>query len=96
MPITPEAIHTLAAEARLKITQDEMHRITQYMNDFLTKLEQMNELELKDIPLFDFAEVDSCPVREDSVVKYQYRDDILADAPDRDGNYYRAARILEE
>ena len=96
MSITPEEIHELAAKARLKITREEMRDITNYMNGFLAEIERMNELELKDIPLFDFAEARSCPMKEDKVVKYPHRDDILAAAPCREGDYYRVARILEE
>jgi len=96
MSITPEEIHALSADARLKITQEEMWDIILYMNNFLAKLERMNDLDLKDVPLFNFSEAVSCPMREDDIVKYPYRDDILAAAPDREGDYYRAARILEE
>ena len=95
MSITLKEIHALAAEARLNITQEELPKIIEYMDNFLTGLERMSELELKDIPLFDFEEVCSCPLREDNIVKYPYGEDILAAAPNRDGAYYRAARILE-
>ena len=96
MSITHKEIYTLAADARLNITQEELPEIIQYMDGFLAGLERMSELELKDVPLFDFEEVGSCPMREDDIVKYPYRDSILAAAPDREGDYYRAARILEE
>ena len=96
MPITPEEIHFLAAEAKLKITQEELPGIIQYMNEFLTEIERMNELDLENVPLFGFSEPDSCPMREDNIVKYPYRNDILTAAPNRDGDYYRVARILEE
>ena len=95
MSFTAEEIHALAAEVRLKITQEEMPEFIRYMDGFLAKLEQLNGLDLKDVPLFDFAEANSCPMREDNIVEYPYRDDILTAAPERDGDYFRAARILE-
>ena len=96
MPITPEEIHVLAAEAKLKITQEEMPEIIEYLNSFLTELERMNELDLKDVPLFDFQEIDSCPLREDDIVDFPRGNDLLDAAPLREGNYFRVARILEK
>ena len=58
MSMTSEEIHVLAAEARLKITQEELPEIIQYMDGFLTGLERIDGLELKDVPLFDFAETE--------------------------------------
>jgi len=96
MQITPEEIHVLAAEARLKITQEEMPEIIEYIDGFLTELERMNELELKDVPLFDYKEIESCPMREDVIVDFPRRKDLLIAAPLREGNYFRVARILEK
>ncbi|MCL1941203.1 MAG: aspartyl/glutamyl-tRNA amidotransferase subunit C [Synergistaceae bacterium] len=96
MPITPEEIRALAAEARLNITREELPEVATYLNSFLAVVERLNGLDLNDAPLFDFAEGNSCPMRDDEIVKYPRRDDILAAAPGRDGNFYRAARILEE
>ena len=96
MSITPEVIHALAAEARLNITQEEMPDMQKYLNSFLAELERMNELELNNVPLFDYSEADSCPMREDEIVEYPHRGEILRAAPDREGDYYRVARILEE
>lgn len=96
MLITSDDINALAAQARLKITKEELPEIIRYMDGFLTGLERMKELELNEVPIFSFTEIDSCPMREDNTVKYPYRDDIMAAAPDREGDYYRAARILEE
>ena len=96
MSITPEEIRVLASEARLAVTQEEMPDILNYFNSFLTELERLTELDLKDVPLFDFNEASSCPMREDEIVEYPHRDDILTAAPEREGNYYRVARILEE
>ena len=95
MSFTTEEINALAAEARLMIAQEELPEIIRYMDGFLSKLERLNGLELKDVPLFDFAETNSCPMRDDNIIEYQYRGDILAAAPEREGDYYRAARILE-
>lgn len=96
MSITPEEIRVLAADARLCITPEEMPGMVAYLGNFLTELERMNELDLEGVPLFDFAEATSCPMREDIAIEYPNRDDILASAPARDGDYYRVARILEE
>jgi aspartyl-tRNA(Asn)/glutamyl-tRNA(Gln) amidotransferase subunit C len=96
MPITPEEIHILAAEAKLKITQEEMPYLLKYLNNFLTELERMNELELEDVHLFGFTEADSCHMREDNIVEFPFRGDILAAAPDREGDYFRVARILDK
>lgn len=96
MSITQDEVHVLAADARLKITPAEMPEIIGYLNNFLAEMERMNELDLEGVPLFDFAEATSCPVREDVVIEYKDRNDILAAAPAREGDYYRVARILEE
>lgn len=96
MTITPEEVNVLALDARLKITPDEMPGMIQYLEKFLNEIKRMNELNLDGVPLFDFPEATSCPMREDIAVEYKYRDDILASAPLREGDYYRVARILEE
>lgn len=95
MSITPEEIHALARESRLNVTNEELPLILKYMGNFLIEIERMNELELENVPLFDFMET-SCPMREDIIVENPYREDILIAAPEREGDYYRVARILEE
>jgi len=99
MSITPEEIDVLAAEAKLKITREEMPEIIEYMNRFIAELERMNELELdlKNVSLlYDFKEYQSCPMRDDDIEDFAHRDDLLRDAPLSDGNYFRTARILEK
>ena len=96
MSITPEEIHALAAEARLKITQEEIPDMLKYLNNFLKELERMNELEFNNVRLFECSEADYSLMREDEIVEYPYKGDILAAAPDREGDYFRVARILEE
>ena len=99
MSITPEDVQFLAAEAKLKITHEEMPEIIKYMNRFITELERMNELELKPENvslLYDYKETESCPMRDDDIEDFAHRDDLLRDAPLSDGNYFRTARILEK
>jgi aspartyl/glutamyl-tRNA(Asn/Gln) amidotransferase C subunit len=93
MLITHEEIHILAAEAKLKITQEEMPAIIKYLCSFLAELERMNELELTDVPLFSFQEIDSCPMREDVIVDFPHSNDLLRAAPLLEGNYFRVSLI---
>ena len=81
--------------SKLSLTEDERSRISGCA-DMLA--ESFQELESYDtagaIPLVTVLDIQNV-LREDAHVKTIPRDEILANAPDRSGGYFRAPKILE-
>ncbi|HXV02090.1 MAG TPA: Asp-tRNA(Asn)/Glu-tRNA(Gln) amidotransferase subunit GatC [Gaiellaceae bacterium] len=89
MAITREEVLHVAKLARLELSDDEVERFTEQLSAILEAVDKVSELDLSDVeptahPL-DLVNVwaDDEPQPSLSV------DDALANAPDRDGNFFK-------
>lgn len=97
MPITPEDVAHVARLARLALADDERQRMASQLGRILQYVEQLAELDLRGVeplthPLADLVNV----FREDEVEPGLPREEALANAPDREGPYFRVPAVLEE
>jgi len=100
--ITNEQILHLAELARLKLTEDEIEKLTKDLNKILNYVEKINELNLKDIePLTNIIE--KLPLREDEVLDEEdikkiegINEKIIKNFSQKEGNYLKVPKILEK
>ena len=93
--ITVETVRYIAALARLRFDESEQERLASEMSEILDYVEKLNELDTSDVPpmshVLDLYNV----VREDHVLTRITRDEALKNAPDTDGTYFRAPKVIE-
>jgi aspartyl-tRNA(Asn)/glutamyl-tRNA(Gln) amidotransferase subunit C len=100
--ITKEQILHLAELARLKLTDDEIEKLTEDLNKILSYVEKIQELNLKDIePLTNILE--RLPLREDEIlgeeerkIIEEIREKIIKNFPQKEGSYLKVPKILEK
>ncbi len=95
MPIDARAVHQAAALSRLEVDPSEEGRFVKELQSILAYVEQLQALDVSGIePTSQVgAGVKTAP-REDRVVPSDVREEALAQAPDRDGDYFRVLRVV--
>lgn len=92
--ISKEKIYHLAKLARLKLTEDELQRLTQDLNKILAYVEKINELNLENFsPLTNILE--KLPFRKDEA-KESDNQEIIKNFPEKEKNYLKVPKILEK
>ncbi|MBF0565764.1 MAG: Asp-tRNA(Asn)/Glu-tRNA(Gln) amidotransferase subunit GatC [Nitrospirae bacterium] len=95
MSITAEDVKHIAALSRLKLSGDEIELFGRQLNDILHYVDQLNELDTKDIEPTSHVLPINNVFREDVETPSLDREDALMNAPDRAGGFYRVPKIIE-
>jgi len=95
MPIDAKVVHQVAALSRLEVDPAEEGRFVQELQAILAYVEQLQALDVSGIePTSQVGAGERTPLREDVVIPSDVRDEALAQAPDRDGDYFRVPRVV--
>jgi aspartyl-tRNA(Asn)/glutamyl-tRNA(Gln) amidotransferase subunit C len=94
MRITPEEVARIAGLARLDMNEEQTSRLAAQMDDILGYMEKLGELDTTDVPPMYTPVEHSSPLRDDTVRSEFTREQILANAPEEDGNYFIVPRIV--
>lgn len=81
--------------ARLALEPDEEEAMATTLDAILTYTEKLGELDTRDVePTAHVLDV-TTPWREDRVVNAPDTENLLANAPARDGDFFRVPKIIE-
>ena len=95
MPIDGGTVQKIAALARLQVDSAEEERYVRELQAILTYVEQLQELDVSEIEPTSTVIAWAPPAfRADEERPSDVRDDVLAQAPDRDGDYFRVPRVV--
>ncbi len=95
MPIDAKVVHDVAALSRLRLDPSEEPRFVSELASILSYVEQLQALDVSGIePTSQVGAGAGAPLREDVVKPCEVRDEALAQAPDRDGDYFRVPRVV--
>jgi aspartyl-tRNA(Asn)/glutamyl-tRNA(Gln) amidotransferase subunit C len=95
MSLDPATVRRIARLARIRLDEAEVPRLQRELNGILGWIEQLNEVDIEDVePLTGAAEM-ALKMREDEVTDGGIRDAILANAPDRAGDYFAVPKVVE-
>jgi aspartyl-tRNA(Asn)/glutamyl-tRNA(Gln) amidotransferase subunit C len=89
MAITREDVLHVAALAQLELTEDEIGRLTEQLNDILAAVGKVSELDLSDVPPTSHPLAVVNALRPDEPHPSLPLEDVFANAPDREGDYFR-------
>jgi len=95
MKLTREDVLHIALLARLGLTDTEVERFREQLSNILENFEILQQVDTTDIPptaqSIDLQNI----VRDDEVAKSLPPSQILANAPQKEGNFFRVRAVLE-
>ena len=95
MKITKEDIERVALLARLELSLEEKQMFTEQLDKIFHHIAKLNQLDTENIePLDHVVEIVNA-YREDQVINQPSVDSLLANAPDREENYFKVPKIIE-
>jgi aspartyl-tRNA(Asn)/glutamyl-tRNA(Gln) amidotransferase subunit C len=87
--ITKEEVLHVARLARLELSDDEVAKFQEQLSDILEAVSKVSELDLADVPPTAHPLEIANAWAEDVPRDCLPLDDVFANAPDRDGDYFR-------
>ena len=94
--ITPDDVLKVAKLSRLTLADDEVETYTNQLEQILGYFEQLEEVDTTNvIPTTRAVEVVNV-VRDDTVLATNIREELLDQAPQREGNFFRVPKILSD
>jgi len=91
-----EQVKKVAKLARLDLTETEIKEFTGQLSAILGYVEKMNELDTEDVePLAHCLAISNC-FRDDVVTKSLGTEVTLANAPAKDGDFFKVPKILDD
>lgn len=96
MAITRGEVLHVARLARLSMTEAEADHLREQLDGILGYIRQLDALDTKDVIPTSHAVKMGTPFREDTVLPFGDKEAILSNAPDREGDYFRVPRIIED
>ena len=94
--ITSSDVRKVAELARLNLPEDQIASYTVELEEILSYVEQLQEIDTNNIPPTSRAVEVTNVMREDHVQVTCSREDILDQAPHREGDFFRVPKILSE
>jgi len=96
MAITREEVLHVARLARLAVTDAEADRLREQIGRLLEYMKQLDRLDTRDVVPTSHAVEMGTPFREDVVRPFEDKEALLKNAPDREGDFFRVPRIIED
>jgi aspartyl-tRNA(Asn)/glutamyl-tRNA(Gln) amidotransferase subunit C len=95
MKLSRDEVLHIARLARLGLTEDELERLREQLSNILANFEILQPVDTSNVP----PTAQSIPLqnvtKDDEVAPSLPPDDILANAPQRDREYFRVKPVLE-
>ena len=95
MKLSREEVQRVAVLASLRLTPEEQSNLTDELDRILGYMDKLNQLDTADVDLFSHAANITNTLREDRVTNRPNADALLANAPDRDGTFFKVPKIIE-
>ena len=95
MTISLDQVQQVATLARLELTAEELQTFTTQLGAILEYIEQLNELDLTDVPGTSHAVPLVCPLREDEPAASPHRQAIMDQAPQTQDHHFVVPKIID-
>jgi len=95
MSLDHATVRRIARLARIRLEDEAVGRLAAELNGILGWIEQLNEVDVTGVePLTGGAQI-ALRMRADAVTDGGYPDMILANAPDREGEFFAVPKVVE-
>ena len=96
MKLSREEVLHIARLARLGISEAEVEKFREQLSNILENFEALKKVDTTNVPLTTQSIALQNVMREDEVASSFPPVDILANAPHREGEFFRVKAVLEE
>ena len=96
MPLTPDQVRHIAHLARLGLTDADVEKFSHQLSDILDYFERLKAVDTEGVPPTAYPLDLHNVMRNDDPEPPSDADEVLANAPLRDGQYFRVRAVLEE
>jgi len=95
MKLSREEVLHIARLARVALTEEEITRLSEQLSNLLDNFEVLQQVDTTDVPPTAQSVTLQSVMREDEVTPSLPADDVLANAPQREGDCFRVRAVLE-
>ena len=95
MSLTPEDVQHIALLARVGLTPEELERYRSQLSDILEHFQVLQEIDTEGIPPTGHSVPLESVMREDEPRPSSPKEEVLANAPHRQEDYFRVRAVLE-
>ncbi|MGH7794331.1 MAG: Asp-tRNA(Asn)/Glu-tRNA(Gln) amidotransferase subunit GatC [Candidatus Binatia bacterium] len=95
MKITAEEVDRIAVLARLRLRAEEKSQLIRQLDPILEYMDKLNQLDTAQVEPFTHALDTMNALRADAVTNQPDPEALLANAPDRDGTFFKVPKIIE-
>jgi aspartyl-tRNA(Asn)/glutamyl-tRNA(Gln) amidotransferase subunit C len=95
MSVSPEQVRHIAKLARIAMSDDELERLVPELNNILSWVEQLDEVDTDGIEPLTAVIANKLRLREDKVTDGDCRDDILLNAPVTEHGFFAVPKVIE-
>lgn len=95
MQITPDLIKYLEKLARITLTEDEEKKVGNELQDILTYIDMLNELDTDGVEAMSHCFPVTNVMREDEVQPSMSADEIVANAPESQDGYFVVPKTVD-
>ncbi|WKK79726.1 Asp-tRNA(Asn)/Glu-tRNA(Gln) amidotransferase subunit GatC [Marivirga arenosa] len=95
MSINKETLEKIAHLARLEFEEDSKDKMLADMNNMLSFVEKLQELDTDNVEPLDSMSFEDNQMRDDKVKNQLSHEEGLKNAPKKDANYIRVPKVIE-
>jgi aspartyl-tRNA(Asn)/glutamyl-tRNA(Gln) amidotransferase subunit C len=96
MQINHKTVDEIAHLARLEFTDSAKNEIVNDMNNMLAFVNKLNELDTTNIEPLIYMTDEVNVLREDEVIQIISQQEALKNAPKKDSDYFKVAKVIEQ
>jgi len=96
MPLTPDQVRHIAHLARLGLADADVEKFSHQLSDILDYFERLKAVDTEGVPPTAYPLDLHNVMRDDEPQPASDAEDVLANAPQREGDYFRVRAVLEE
>ena len=96
LPLSPEDVQHIATLARVGLSEDDVARFGEQLSQILEYFQRLGEVNTDDVPPTPYPLPLHNVMRDDASRPSYDREDVLANAPEREDDFFRVEAVLEE
>jgi aspartyl-tRNA(Asn)/glutamyl-tRNA(Gln) amidotransferase subunit C len=95
LPLTPEEVRNIARLARVGLSDDEVSRLQSQLSQILDYFQRLQEVDTENVPPTAHTLAMHNVMRDDEPHPSLDKEDVLANAPQREEDLFRVRAVLE-
>lgn len=94
MRLTADEVLRIARLASLDLNPADVERLRGQLSGILALVEKLNKLDVSAIEPTAHAIFVPTPLREDRVERFERQEEVLSNAPEREGTFFRVPKVI--